>query len=72
MCHDIMVVVEECKRQLIEKNFTELKEKDSWEIKPGGLVRQNIIHTHTVNFVKRPTTIHICETLAVHIRLHLL
>ena len=34
------VVVEECKRQLIEKNFTELKERDSWEIKPGGLVSQ--------------------------------
>ncbi|XP_019853573.1 PREDICTED: aspartyl aminopeptidase-like [Amphimedon queenslandica] len=30
-------VVEECKRQLMERNFTELKEKESWEIKPNGL-----------------------------------
>ena len=31
-------MVDECKRQLIEKKFVELKEKETWDIKPGGRV----------------------------------
>lgn len=32
------VVVEECKRQLCEQKFVELKEKEPWNIQQGGKV----------------------------------
>ena len=34
----IISVVAECKRQLLEKKFVELKEKEPWDVEPGGLV----------------------------------
>ena len=64
-------VVEECKRQLLEKDFVELKERESWNVKPGGRVCNTFEEDSSIySFIYSSIHSYIHPSIHLHLSIH--